>query len=75
MDREVIPIAVAEKVSQGTSILAGCGTGAYGLMFNEWLALAGFAVAIGSLISEIWFKRKRLEILTERRWKEDKKDD
>ena len=67
-----MPIAVAEKVSQGTSILAGCGTGAYGLMFNEWLALAGFAVAIGSLISEIWFKRKRLEILARKQRKEGK---
>ena len=74
MERKLMPIEVAEKAAQGLSITAGCGTGLYGLMFNEWLALAGFLVALASVIGEFWFKRKRLEILSEKRRKEDKEN-
>lgn len=56
-------LEVVEKAAANTAIASGSGTGLYGLVFNEWLALAGFGVALVSLGLDYWFKRKRLELI------------
>lgn len=58
-------LEVVEKVAANTAIATGSGTGLYGLVFNEWLALAGFGVAVISLALDFWFKKKRLKLIEE----------
>ncbi len=64
------------EIASTVAKTAGVGTGVYGLAFNEWLAVGGFAIALISVAAEIIFKVKKIQLMKKygepRRRKADK---
>ena len=67
------------EIASTVAKTVGVSTGVYGLTFNEWIALGGFTIAIISVVADIIFKRKRLQLMKKygepRRRKADKEGD
>lgn len=61
---------VQEKVQVVTNVTGPSGAGIAGagaLTLNEWLALAGFGLALGSFLINWYYQHKRYEIERDRK--------
>lgn len=72
-----LPLEVAEKLDHVVPAIVktSAGTSVVGsLTLNNYLAIGGFTIAVVSLLFDIWFKKRRLELM-ERNAKQNKSED
>ena len=52
-----------EKVPSTMAKCSGVAVGVYGFTFNQWIAVAGLSIALISLVVDIAFKMKKINIM------------
>ncbi|ODA33992.1 hypothetical protein A8L45_08070 [Veronia pacifica] len=51
-----------EKLTVGVNYSASAATVFAGLTFNEWVALGGLLIGLGTFITNLWYKREHLKL-------------
>ena len=51
-----------EKINEQASYGVSAVTTAVGLTVNEWVAIGGLMIGVATFLTNLWYKRKMLEI-------------
>lgn len=51
-----------DKVNTAVSYTASAFTTLWGLSINEWVAIGGLLIGLGTFLTNLWFRREQLKI-------------
>lgn len=54
-----------ENATSTASYAASAFTTIYGLSVNEWVALGGFLLGLGTFLTNVWYRRQQLKLQRE----------
>jgi hypothetical protein len=54
-----------DKISTGISYAASAVTTVAGLTINEWVAIGGLLIGVGTFLTNVWYRRQQLKLQRE----------